>query len=124
MEASLNNALAAFEAFRRLGFPSDNLFFIQDEKSVFMALELPDKHFTIYCGPKNGTKDEVVEAWQKKAEAWNHTMTPDEREAIWTGSFISMNCSSLITGMLKKGFQLSGDAIRDSANFANAKTWH
>lgn len=108
LEQVLNEALATFEAYRRLGFTSDEIFFTLDSVNIFMVLQTQGKEFTITCGPR-GVLDanQITAEWNKKAEAWNGTMTAPEREQIWISSFVASHCGSLIDGLMRKGIRLS-----------------
>lgn len=108
LEQVLNEALASFEAYRRLGFPSEEIFFIMDATNVFMVLKTQGKEFTIVCGPRGDLEgNQIIDEWNKRANAWNGTMTTMEREEIWTSSFVANHCGSLIDGLLHKGITLS-----------------
>ena len=62
-----------------------------------------------------------------KTTGWVHTHGMWEVFGLPDLEILNVNPLFLMPeagGMLSKGFELSGDKIRDSANFVNGATWH
>lgn len=103
----LEQALAVFEAFRRLGFTSDEIFFTLDSVHVFMTLRTQGREFVITCGPYGPlTPREATDQWNEMAREWNGPMTETERQRIWGQSFIFNQGGDLIRGLVRKGIQI------------------
>lgn len=104
----LNEALGFFEAFRRIGFSADDLFLGSDSWQVFLAVQAQGRQFIAICGPYEGPEAELLTRWREKATWWNQTASSEEREALWNRSFARNNAFDLVTGLIRKGFDLPG----------------
>jgi hypothetical protein len=92
--------LAVHEALRKLGFDADDIFVIlqTEPKSadllVTVCLRTQGIEFRILIGCWEGLKDDFETHWRAAAEAWNSTMSEQERLAIWFGSKVQSNLSA------------------------------
>ena len=108
--AAFKEALAAFEAFRRLGFSSDNISFVvkpEEAKSfIYMRLYEQDKDFIYGCGILP-YKPEVIQAmWQAVGSLWNKHMTLQQRKAIYDKSLVRKQGVQLLIRLQEKGFKV------------------
>lgn len=103
----LNEGLGFFEAFRRMGFPAEELFLGLDPFKVFIVLRSQGKEFVAICGPfVGGDERALYDAWTAKAKWWNGDATHEERSALWDRSFAKNHAFDLATSMMVKGFVL------------------
>ena len=112
---ALRELLAVFEAWRKLGFTSDQIYALPEaiapDAGLVPALVLraQGRQFII-TAPAPFPKAEFVDAWIKAAEAWNKG-TDEERDVVWRGSVVYKHAVPLVTAMIAKGFNLV-DAAR------------
>ena len=115
VELVCDKQLAVFEAFRRLGFLSDHIFFGFDpiRRAPFTVLRAQGLEFTIaYPDVPPLSVDEVkfFERWKERCEEWNGSMTEPQRKAIFERHIIESGMSlPLVHALHKKGFAFSQD---------------
>lgn len=103
----LREALAAFEVWRKMGYPAEQIFFACDRDGYIAMILRPDKvTFTYACGRTKMTREEATAAWAKAAEIWNTGLTGDERKHIYESSYIRKNVVGLLAGMTRKGLRV------------------
>lgn len=101
-------ALAVHEAFRRLGFASDDLFFcVANKNQVFVKLIHEGKDFAVICGQFNVPAKQLFDEWKALLEEVNDGSLPeDTMQEIWASSFVYKGRASFITALLTKGFPI------------------
>lgn len=106
----IDEALGWFEAYRRLGFPSEHIHLaIYAAGDVFMELHSQGKVFRGGCGFYDGTahpRDEVHALWISRATDWNSTMSESERAALYAQAFPAQNVEVFLLGLHRKGIVL------------------
>jgi hypothetical protein len=99
--------LAVHEAFRKLGFESDDIFVMLDDPDghAKVILRAQGKQFIVRMdGEWHASVKDRMKAWEKAVEAWNGTMTDDDRQEIWQGSHIVENTAAFVIMLDSKGF--------------------
>lgn len=104
LEFALNEALAVHEVFRRLGFPADDIFVGADIEKLFVELRSQGKTFVVTCGHGDYAQEQIAEGWTRKCNAWNKTMTHEERELIYRNSSILKQSVKLLFALRTRGF--------------------
>ncbi len=104
LEQALNEALAVHEAFRRLGFPPEDIFVGADIEKLFVELRSQGKTLLVTCGEGIYDQADIERLWEAKATAWNTTMTFEEREAIYRPSSVLKQAIKLLFALRIKGF--------------------
>ena len=70
----IREAYCVWNAFRRLGFSADDLFFELDPKNIFITLrpnknEVAERAFAVLVGPQNGMpRDMIYRLWRSFGE--------------------------------------------------------
>lgn len=109
-DPTCREALATFEAFRRLGFPADDIFFEdvidpQDQQRAMLCeLRTQGKTFAVIVGPS----DDSTMARLDDAAAWWNSVDPASRlcERIWEGSAIRGHSVGFLMAIIAKGITL------------------
>lgn len=99
------DALACHQAFRRLGFKSDDIYVLYSDGFLYMILKTQGKEFNINLGTIEINEIEFPKIWAEIVETFN---TGPEQEVleIWDKSLIKNNFQ-LISGLIrKKGIML------------------
>lgn len=96
----------AFEAYRRLGFSPEDIFFScgrgsDTEAHIFAILRTQGRQFALDCGP---ARCEDPEAWYRRLHAEFKTVPAEEFQAAWEWSFVGNHPLPLVVSMLAKGF--------------------
>ncbi len=77
--------LAVFEALRRIGFTSEELFVSYNGGVPVTLIRVGDKQFAVStegpCAPQS--EPEYIEGWMKAAEWWNTTAAEGERMPLY-----------------------------------------
>lgn len=104
LDRILNEAVAAHEAFRKLGFPSDDIFMCKDAANVLaVVLKSQGKEFILTVGEVD-EPDHVWQArWTEKATWWN-TAPDAEKLPVYAESAVRRNAELLVGCLLQKGF--------------------
>lgn len=105
-------ALALWEALRRLGFPSDDLFFIStpypEGIRVGIHLRTVGNTWTGFVGLLPGArvtdKPLIERVWSLAAEMWNAGTI--DREAIYTNSVTKTQGTSIVHSLVAKGIKV------------------
>ena len=110
---AMREFIGYFEAFRRLGFRSENIYCIvcasqaTGKLAVFAHLEYAGREFNAECGPV--ADDKVAVATEYKA-IWDaittHTMSPEDEKRLWTESKAYKQAGALAVSLLLKGIEL------------------
>lgn len=106
---AIKEGLAYHEAFRRLGFPPDDIYFATYASNhVQIQLKSDGKTFRVDLGmfPARFSQEEIGQMWAKAVELWN---TADSAEAmsIWNFSHAKNQAVGLLMRMQEKGFRIS-----------------
>lgn len=115
MRRALGEAWAVFEALRRLGFSSDDIFFqVGGEVSrgmyqICIVLRAQNREFTAIPCAVQGDPEEIEQQWLQFAQAVvNGTVAETELSAIWKNSQALLGAASLCAALLRKGFSFNG----------------
>lgn len=101
--------LAIFEAFRRLGYPADKIFFVCFSDAVVMSLRHEGLEFAVRVDDFDGhqaTCEEIVETWNRAAVAWNGELTESDRLDIWDNSKVKKSATAFVVLMQTAGFEI------------------
>lgn len=110
----LREAVAYHEAFRKLGYSADDIFFATwpgGEAQVILRVGSFPRgacEFSCDCGNIGMSQEAARVAWEAACEAWNTTMTAEERAALWDESTARREAVMLVFAMAAKGFDVSG----------------
>lgn len=105
---AIRECMGAFEAFRRLGFKSDDIFAAVDTYGrAYSILRTQGKEFTATVGMFDGRAQEFVRGWEEAAAATNKgEISPDDLQSIYQESFVLQNSVGLLLALEKKGIAL------------------
>lgn len=103
---ALRECLAAFEAYRRLGYQADDIFMIRGANGLFMQLKEGAKEFIVAGGMWRGTDDQLMKLWTECCAAWNGGFNEAQKQEIWEASFVRQNSVALVAAMKVKGFDI------------------
>lgn len=101
----IKELLAIHEAFRKLGYPPDELFVATYAGGyIQFVLQHQGKQFTIDIAQGQDPKA-ITEEWQKAVAWWNKEAAEEERQAIYLGSVLlgEVGTVSLIHALVAKG---------------------
>lgn len=105
LELALNEALAVHEAFRRLGFPADELFFAVYKDGLAVELRQGEREFVVRVAKPLGVDSALLTAaWTTKVEWWNTIATEEQRASIWQASQVANGGAVFVLGLAAKGF--------------------
>jgi hypothetical protein len=106
---TLREALATFEAFRRLGVAAANLWVLVDREAGTLGVQLttPAGTFVVGVGNYPAPAEEVRFGleWGGAIEAFLGD-TQEARDELWAGSWISDHLEGLVAAMVDKGFEI------------------
>lgn len=102
---ALRNALGIHEGFRKLNYPSDDIFIGQQGGIVFVVLKANGKEFTCEAGPMDQMTNEAFAAiWGEAVRAWNNgELSPDDLTRIYLESIPGSDSIVFLTALMKKG---------------------
>lgn len=107
LDEVLEEALCWHEAFRRLGFQSEDLFIAADPEDIMVILRTQGLEFVGLAGPYAGPKENLMELWERKTEEWNSIpASTGWHDRLWNKSFVANHSSELCLKLVKKGFAL------------------
>ncbi len=98
--------LAYFEALRKLGYSSDDIYVYFQGGELFTQLHQGEKRFNITVSRGvTVNPDEYQVFWKKQCVRWNTVMKEAERMKIYRAEFpTSTKLLSLTTALIDKGF--------------------
>lgn len=100
----LENCIGFFEAYRRLGFLPDEIFFVTDAVFIGMQIHRGGQVFGVAAGPrKDFDGGEIETQWLALCNRWNSSMTPAEREVLWQKSWACNNAGRFVSMMVHHG---------------------
>jgi hypothetical protein len=118
ISSELRECLALFEAFRKLGYKAEDIYFMLNTNNgchtAHMVLRAEGKEFVCDAGSVKGTPDEIQEQWRRAGNWWNST-TEENREAVWRGSHVFKNKMDFLMALHTKGFKSSEKTLSREA---------
>lgn len=108
MDLLYERQLALYEAFRRLGFLSEEIFFSYNKARPIVVVRADGKQFVARVqSPAPATEQQYIKAWEAAADEWNGPMAEAERQRIFRQHIMEAGVSlPLLTGLLAAGFEL------------------
>lgn len=107
----LEGCLGYFEAYRRLGFAPEEIFFCLYPAGVAMGLRAQGKSIDLLVGKLEGNDAiGITLAWNTLAAQWNSSMTKEERERIYWASWPANNAGQFVTILVHAGFTVKASA--------------
>jgi hypothetical protein len=104
---------ACFEALRRAGFASDDIYVIGDageNGEVVVQLRAQGKEFNVVLGPSGMPVEEFHAKWTQFC-ADVQTISEVELQEMWDSSHARRNVVQLVASLKVRGFRLAGDAL-------------
>ena len=105
-------SLAVFEALRKLGFDSKDIFFLVAEtptgelKQVAIVLRAQEKEFTAVTGILKGTVEEIQRTWAELAELLSTGKIPqDQLDKSWQKSMVFLHKTEFVLALTRKRFR-------------------
>ncbi len=102
-------AVAVHEAFRRLGFKSEDLYFrMANVNQVFIQwLGKNNENFSVVCGEVDGDKEHVFQLWTDLVKSIVSGDFPEESlQQIFNESHIFKNSVGFLTALHRKGIDV------------------
>ena len=108
---SIQEALCLQEAFRRLGFTSEDLYALHQNGSVFVVLQAQGKQFgsRLDHDPQVPTENALVAIWPMAVQMWNQS-TEEEISTVWGPFRDSFDATGLLRALIGKGFVINNPA--------------
>lgn len=114
----LDEALAFFEAFRRLGFTPDEIFMgfwptSEDATicNVYTVVQRGELKFTVNLGPADRPAKTLEAEWTAKTRWWNEHASSAERSAIYGKGYPQAHGFDLIMALQRAGFPVGMGAM-------------
>ncbi len=106
---AVKEALGYFEAFRRLGFPADDIFFTV-YRSGTAQVQLHSQGLQFACGvgllpARYKTQAASTKLWAEACEVWNAADNKDICESVWNFSHAKREVVGMLAAMTDKGFK-------------------
>ncbi len=100
--------LALYEAFRRLGFLPEEIYFSYNKGTPFVLVRAEGKEYAVKVeAPVPDTEQQYIDDWQAAVVTWNSSMPETERQRIFHTHITEAGISlPLLTGLLAAGFEL------------------
>lgn len=101
-------AYGVFEAFRRLGFNPNEIFFCMNKHGqVWIELHSQGKEFIAHVGDMPGVEpDEIERGWNDLCLAIvDYTISDEDMETVWKESKAFKDSISLLASLKAKGFE-------------------
>lgn len=112
----MRDALAVHEAFRKLGFLSEEIFIHRAPEGLQVVLQAQDKEFVVDVWPRIISAAEYLalladeksfrKKWKAAVRTWNEC-TDEERWSIWQDAPILDRSAELVAKMVLKGFRIA-----------------
>lgn len=105
------------QAFRKLGFPSDNIYVVFGRNGeipggpdwIFVVLKAQRLEFTVPVGARTMADDVFAKKWTEFCDAFNAWQIDEADLVTAYGERMGTKHSQLIEKMLRKGFRLPGN---------------
>jgi hypothetical protein len=108
----VRECLGAYEAFRRLGYLPEEIFFGIASDGVFMQLRHAGLKFTAaFEWPGMPDAAEVDRLWRAGAIAWNGGATEAERQELWEGCRVRNNSADFVLAMADRGMPVTSESV-------------
>ena len=106
----VKEALAYHEAFRRLGFLSDDIFFVVYPNANATQVQLHSQGLQFACGvgmlpARYKTQAASAKLWKQACEAGHTADNKDISESIWNFSHAKREVVGMLVAMADKGFK-------------------
>jgi hypothetical protein len=111
-DKAYREALAAFEALRKLGFSPEDIFFLtsgadEETKHISVVLLTQGKEFVITTGTIRGSVEEIEKTWKELAGLLASGKIPkNQLDTSWRKSMAHTHAYEFMLAILKKGIQL------------------
>lgn len=102
----MREALACFEAFRRLGFESKDIYLVIQPWGYGCGLQAQGIRYLVPCGDLSAGENAITQRWKEMVTRWNTDGSDRWREQVWRGSIISSRCLDFVTKLVGAGFAL------------------
>lgn len=103
-------ALAAWEAYRRLGFEAEEITFVvqpyDTHNGILMQLNTQNKTFAYGCGGVIDKPENIHGVWQHIGTIWNEKLTEKQRHKIYLESKVRKQAVQLLIALNQKGFDI------------------
>lgn len=109
LHPTIKEAMCLFEAFRRVGYPSDDIFLIygydaEHKPCLFIEARWKGETFTMCAGEWHDDPDGLVSQWEEATGLWNgggvHT---EDHTTLWESSWILRNSLKFVTALTEQG---------------------
>ena len=101
---AFRNCLGYFEALRRLGFGSEDIFVFLHGGSAYVMLRAQGKEFVCAAGPIDIPKESFVGEWEKVANALNSREIPEgDLQRLYAESEAFTDSVGFMAAMIAKG---------------------
>jgi hypothetical protein len=113
---AFRNCLGYFEAFRKLGFRSEDIFVFLLRGSAYVMLRTQGKEFVCAAGPMDLPKERFTSEWEKVAIALNYREIPDgDFLRIYTECEAYTDSVGFMVALSAKGIQAPVSAKKQAA---------
>lgn len=109
MHPTMRQAIGCFEGFRKLGFPSKEIFvnFREPDKMMLVVLQTQDKQFAVSVGTIDVAPAEFDRQWIEVAEAVNGgQVSQEDLDTIWQESLPCRESTAFLVALLGKGIKV------------------
>ena len=121
----IQETLAVHEAFRRMGFNCDDMFFVYDNKGqIEVKLQpQPNKMFQVHVGTLEGLGEDPISTinamWDHAITIWNESSTEEDKLKLWTCSHIRGSRKEVMRAMLMNGILVPANRTRGNGGVSN-----
>jgi len=109
-------ALAYYEAFRRLDYPTEDILFTvmntEDPKVIQMTLRARGREFVCNVAKTYDDIEELGAGWKIALDSWKNSPV-DEQHAIWRRSYIVRNAVEFSMTMVARGFRVDPSKLTE-----------
>jgi len=106
---ALRECLGYFEAFRRLGFPPDDIYFFLHRGVAYAKLMTQGREFTCSAGLMDCSSEDFMSEWTRVGNAFNAREIPDpDMRRICSECQAFSNSVVFMTSLTVKGIVLPG----------------
>lgn len=107
LHPALKEALCLFEAFRRCGYPSDDIYLVYGNdvngiNGLFVEAHWGDGRFTATAGPWDGQPDSLSAEWEDAAFLWNNG-NASEIDPLWLVSHVRNHAVAFALALSERG---------------------
>lgn len=112
-------AIGCHEAFRKLGFPSEEIFVLYQggDSTLFVTLESQGKKFNVAVGRMVLTQGQFEKDWGEITTKINDgTVSQADLDAIWQDSMPAKDSTGFLLALYEKGIQVPKTMERHRQN--------